>query len=161
MCNTKVQRYLLSYESENMVMEKDDLKIDVDMAEFHGLSGNESTNPYKTPAGSNPFLSNEYVKLGFWGYTAIFLVVSWFVFVSYILISIAYSSNEKVSWFLVVLISLSSLIGISHFLVLFRVEFARKIAVIHSYFLLLGIPVGTIIGIILLKNLKGKKFTNT
>jgi hypothetical protein len=143
-------------------VEKDNFKIDIDMAEFHGLSADENTNPYKAPVSSpHSFLTSGYVKLGFWSYFATFLVVSWLAFISYILINIAFSSSEKISLFLIALISLSSLLAISHFLVLFKVEFAKKIAVFHSYFLLLGIPIGTVVGIILLKNLRGKKFIKT
>jgi hypothetical protein len=140
-------------------VEKDNFKIDIDMAEFHGLSTNESANPYKPSISStDSFLTSGYVKLGFWSYFATLLVVSWLVFISYVLIHIAFTSSDKISWFLVILISLSSLLAISHLLVLFKVELARKIAVTHSYFLLLGIPVGTVVGIILLKSLRGKKF---
>jgi hypothetical protein len=143
-------------------MEKIDLKLDIDMADFHGIKVNENFNPYDPPTLSSSSLPpNEFVKLGFWSYLSIFLLVSWFIFIGYTLITIAVTSGENVSLFVVFLIALVCLLCLCNILVLFKVELARKIAVAHAFLLLLGIPIGTIIGVILLKNLRGKKFSKT
>ena len=137
--------------------ERDELNID--LADFHGLSDKTEQNPYSPPKSNEGLFDyREYVKLGVWAHIANASLLLFYGFLIYIMGSIALEKGQQFSGFLDGTAILAIVLFLTHTLIYFKIEIARKIAVVHSYILLLGIPFGTIAGIILLKALKGKKF---
>lgn len=140
-----------------MNTEKDN-NFNIDLADYHGLSTERNENPYSPPkSAEDPFAVRDYVKLGFWSYLALVFLLLWYGFWTYINIAAGLARNGVNSIDISVLVLTVSLFLV-HLLVVFKVEIARKLAVAHAFILLLGIPVGTVIGLILLKSLKGKSF---
>lgn len=133
-------------------MNEEQKNIDLDIEKFHGLSNDDGEYQPRNHRGP------ESVKLGFWTYLASFIVILWLTALSFIFLSGMWADKGSTSQFVVSLASFYSLLAIAHILVLFRVEPARKFVVVHAYFLLLGIPVGTVVGAILISSLKGKSF---
>ena len=141
-------------------MEKEKVlsEIDIDMADFHGI---DTDNPYKTPqSDDNPFDIREFIEIGFWGYAASVIVIVWYAFLGY-KFSIIMLESENIGGLIIFILSVVVLISVTHLMSLFKLEAARKFVVFHSYLLLPGIPIGTAIGVILLKTFKGKRYRKT
>lgn len=133
--------------------------LNVDMADYHGLSSQGHDNPYRPPSSDeDPFSVQEYVDLGVGSYLALTFLLLWYGFWTWLNVAAGLERGRGVEGIEMPVLVLTVFLFLSHLLVLFKVEVARKIAVAHSYVLLIGIPVGTIVGIILLKSLKDKKF---
>ncbi|WP_444923725.1 hypothetical protein ACJJH9_19320 [Microbulbifer sp. DLAB2-AF] len=138
-------------------MNKDNFSINVDLAEFHGISDEDGSNPYAAPkANENSFIHKELVKFNIWSYLSTFILLLWFGFWSYIIMSsLRGYETQSLSYSL---LGVTTFLFVSHLLILFKIELARKIVVFHAFLLLFGFPIGTIIGIIMLKTFKGKSF---
>ncbi len=70
--------------------------------------------------------------------------------------SVFFREEPIITKFTVFLVALAGVLCLIHVLVILKVELARKLVVVHAYMLLLEIPVGTIMGVVLLKSFRSK-----
>lgn len=142
------------------MIDKDQLNFDG--ADFHGLSSKPSDEktPYSPPNSSLGIPNGTpRVELGFWVWFFSCVQALWFGFLFYLVVNVA--MHEKYELSHASFYGILALIGVlflGHVLLLARKEFGRKVVLAQSYVLLLGIPIGTLIGIIYIRTLYGKRF---
>ena len=96
------------------------------------------------------------VQFGAWSIISSILLIIFYGFLSSI--PVTWIFNGHITLYSVLLLLFTIFLTAIHVLTLFRVENARKLVVLHSHALLIGFPIGTVIGVILIETLKNKTF---